>query len=510
MGTNSRYEAEVLKEFRFWLSGSLWVIFCLMLTVIFLFLSSGYASAAPTVRVPITMPTNANLFSSGFGTVASDVLTIESPGVEFIPNASSASRVAATMSEGVAIAESGVVSALKTGLKANAASLAVTATVAGLLAGVDWIYQNSQLQKQGLPAALPVSHVDPASGTYFYANGWDGGQYLSTGQGSCDSGAAAWNALVGAGSSVSSDSFAVDNVSTGSGVCTWTSTVAPAGNHVTSTFPVQRYGSTCAPASSYDSTTGTCVSTVPVGLVPVTDADMSVLDGFVRGKDGTWQRDLINDMCTGTTNFDQCVAVMGGKPYLTGPATVTATPTQTQTQTKNADGTVTTVTTTTSTDYAVVYGTDPSPYADISPTVTTTTGTQTTSPTGTIVSTGTTTTTQTTPSPGASVPADQGSFTDTPFPAVTPFYTQKFPDGFQGVWDKNKAGFDSSSFVTFMHSFVPSFSGSCPTWSMSFDIWSNAHFGSQSFGDLCYIFAIVKTIMLVTAMFTCRALIFGG
>ena len=141
---------------------------------------------------------------------------------------------------------------------------------------------------------------------------------------------------------------------------------------------------------------------------------------------------------------------------------------------------------------------------------TTTTTTTTRDPTGTITGTNTTTGETTTTQPGSGTEIADGTFTDTPFPDVGPFYTQKFPGGFKDVWDKNKAAFDSSPFIEFLHSFVPSFSGSCPSWAMSFDIMPYAHFGSRSFGSLCSIFAIVKVIMLVTAMFTCRSLIFGG
>jgi hypothetical protein len=213
-------------------------------------------------------------------------------------------------------------------------------------------------------------------------------------------------------------------------------------------------------------------------------------------------------MCNGSTNFDACISQMGGLPQLSGPASVTSPTTQSQTKTTAADGSVTTVTTSTSTQWGVTYGTDPSPSMDMTPTTTTTTQTNVKSPQGVTVSDGTTTSTDS-PTTGGQ-PQVAPTFSDSPFPAVSPFYTQKYPGGFQGVWNKNMSTIQTSAFANFLNSFVPNFSGSCPSWSMSFDIWKNAHFGTVSFVSLCSVFSFIKVIMLVTAMFTCRALIFGG
>ena len=45
---------------------------------------------------------------------------------------------------------------------------------------------------------------------------------------------------------------------------------------------------------------------------------------------------------------------------------------------------------------------------------------------------------------------------------------------------------------------------------MSFEIASWASFGTHSFGNQCYVFDFVKVILLVTALFTARAITFGG
>jgi len=138
------------------------------------------------------------------------------------------------------------------------------------------------------------------------------------------------------------------------------------------------------------------------------------------------------------------------------------------------------------------------------------TTTTTTDPDG---NTTTDTTVDTGPVVGAKPEDDadlDGSFTDTPFPEVEPFYEQKYPDGLGGVWAARKAEFEDSAFMDFLGSFVPSFSGSCPAWSFNVNVASWAQFGIHDFQSLCWVFDFVKVVLLVSAAFLCRALIFGG
>ena len=142
---------------------------------------------------------------------------------------------------------------------------------------------------------------------------------------------------------------------------------------------------------------------------------------------------------------------------------------------------------------------------------TNTTTTTTTTKDGQIVSTETQqdTTPPTEPSPEPETEPEY-TFTDSPMPEVPSFYTQKYPDGLSGVWDDAKADFEQSEFMDFLHSFVPSFSGTCPTWSMSFSIGNMASLGSHDFANLCYVFDFIKVCMLLGAVFLSRSLIFGG
>jgi len=89
------------------------------------------------------------------------------------------------------------------------------------------------------------------------------------------------------------------------------------------------------------------------------------------------------------------------------------------------------------------------------------------------------------------------------------YYESEYPDGVQGVWNDFKGQVNQTPFIALANSMNPGWSGgTCPTWSMDF---SGLHLGGiQSFGDLCWIFAIIKAIFIVTALFTARALLFGG
>ena len=42
------------------------------------------------------------------------------------------------------------------------------------------------------------------------------------------------------------------------------------------------------------------------------------------------------------------------------------------------------------------------------------------------------------------------------------------------------------------------------------NIASWANYGYQQFGSICYVLDFVKAILMVSALFLCRALIFGG
>lgn len=237
---------------------------------------------------------------------------------------------------------------------------------------------------------------------------------------------------------------------------------------------------------------------VPSTPVPATVDNLGAVDNFISAADPDWIKRIASEACQGALNPAACISGITNPTYLSGPTTVQGPKTTTTTT-----GPAGTTTTTTDTKWTVTYGPN---YFTYTPHTTITT----TKPDGT---TETSTTTPASDSPDQEEPDnpdEQYSFEDAAFPEVKPFYEQKYPDGLQGVWDQKKSQVDSSEFMSFLSGFVPSFSGSCPAFGLSFHIASWANYGNVSFSSLCYVFDFVKVVLLVSALFLCRALTFGG
>ncbi|UCO99573.1 hypothetical protein LF844_07120 [Metapseudomonas lalkuanensis] len=238
----------------------------------------------------------------------------------------------------------------------------------------------------------------------------------------------------------------------------------------------------------------------------LTEADYNTLDSFVAGQAANWLRDLLKESCEGSTNPQGCYDDLQKQspPSISGPASVVG-PTSTTSGTyTRPDGTTGTTSTTTQTNYNIRYGDN---YFDYDTSVTTTTTKD-----GQQVSEETTTdqgTPEETPSE-EDEPEEQYSFQDAEFPRVDPFYEQKYPDGLEGVWNQRKQDFDNSAFLAFLRSFIPSFSGTCPSWAMSFDLQAMGNFSSHGFNVGCYVFDFIGVVILVTALFTARMVTFGG
>lgn len=244
--------------------------------------------------------------------------------------------------------------------------------------------------------------------------------------------------------------------------------------------------------------------------VDLNETDWGNLDPWLSQQSAAFLTEILKESCTASPSPGACFDSLKKNPMLSGPSSQQAQPiTQTTTQT-NPDGSTSTTSTTSNYSYNYTYGSN---YYDYTTNVTTTTNTD-----GDV-----TTVTTNDQQPSGETPADSEddpqdeqeqeedyTFTDTPFSDVPSFYTQKYPDGLSGVWNDSQADFQDSEFVSFLNSFVPSFSGTCPSWSMSFGIGSMGNFGSHDFMNLCYVFDFVKAIILLGAVFLCRAIIFGG
>lgn len=242
--------------------------------------------------------------------------------------------------------------------------------------------------------------------------------------------------------------------------------------------------------------------------VPVSEQDLSALDPWINKQSAAYLSDLLKEVCEGSNNPAGCYAEMKSSGFLSGPASVAGPRSSTTQSYLKPDGTQGTRVTSTSTDFGIKYGDN---YFDVSPT-TTTTKTEDGTPVSTEIETDTTPLPETPPDPAKpdESPEPQYSFQDTDFPDVEPFYKQQYPDGLKGVWNSKQKEFKDSAFLKFLSGFVPTFSGVCPSFGLDFNIATWAAFGHLDFMSLCWVFDFIKIIMMVTTVFTCRALIFGG
>jgi len=281
------------------------------------------------------------------------------------------------------------------------------------------------------------------------------------------------------------------------GICTYYFKAYADRDETSLTTVLNRRGTDCPAGFNFDPATGVCSSFTPTA---VSNSDIDQLD--LAGKNLDFYTGLMREVCTASSSPDNCYQEMVESSSLSGPATV-AGPSSSSTSTSlNPDGSTTTTTTTTSTQHDLSYGPD---HFDVG-----TKETKTTEVDG--VPTETTITEDTT-APTESPPEEAEeayTFDDTALPEVEPFYEPQYPDGFQGVWDAATADLGASAFVEFLNSFVPSFSGSCPSFSLNLNIASWAAFGTMEFSSLCYVFDFIKIIMLITALFTSRMIMFGG
>ena len=239
---------------------------------------------------------------------------------------------------------------------------------------------------------------------------------------------------------------------------------------------------------------------------PANDAIFDQLETVMSTVDNNeWLREMLKAACADSIAPGRCYEELRERDQLFGPASQLGPKLTTTTTTTNPDGTTSTSTKTTQDKYNYTYSNN---FYDVTTTTTTTTNTN-----------GETTITDTTdaepegqePQPEEEPEEEQEyTFDESELPSVEPFYEQKYPDGLQGVWNSAKSDFDQSAFVSFLNSFVPSFSGTCPAFSMSFAIGNIANFGTHSFGNLCYALDFVKVCIMLGALFLCRSIVFGG
>ena len=271
------------------------------------------------------------------------------------------------------------------------------------------------------------------------------------------------------------------------------------------TVTVLRSGTTCPAGSAYSTQARSCVA--QGAARPFADAEyQSLEDAIARVTNSDWLRDLTKAKCAGSLSPEACYRDLVDRRPNHGPSSQTTPPVSTTTTKTNPDGTSTTTTTTVHNKYDYTYTENDFTYRTTTTTTTTTDGKTTTE----VVADTTDPNTPPLKEPQSEDQEEPIEFTDSEFPQVTPFYEQKYPDGLSGVWNQVSADIGNSAFIGFLKSFVPTFTGTCPTFGLSFNIASWANYGSISFWNMCWIFDFIKMILLVTAVFTARALTFGG
>ena len=391
------------------------------------------------------------------------------------PNYSPASATKLKVKPQIVVPKSNILSALKNGIKTNPGQLALTATVAAAVSAVGWVMspENTSMQiKDGPDTVLGMPYKFLSS----QPDGFTCAYATTNGPGFYDFGPGSNQFIVSANGYTQNGFQYVNNCS--------------------SSIKISLRG--------YESP---AITESP--LRELKDSDLSVLDPWVSQQSAEWLSGLIRDVCNGSLNPGSCYSQMAdrSKDMITGPTVLAGPVTSKTTSSTNPDGSVSTKVESTSTNYSFNYGKN---YFDVDTQKKTTT---------TVDGQPVSETTETDDSPIQDVadtpqeepePEPEYTFEDSPFPEVEPFYEQKYPDGLQGVWDQAKSDIDNSNFLGFLRSFVPSFSGSCPSFGMSFAIGSMANFGTHEFQSLCYVFDFVKVILMVSAVFLARQLTFGG
>lgn len=163
---------------------------------------------------------------------------------------------------------------------------------------------------------------------------------------------------------------------------------------------------------------------------------------------------------------------------------------------------------------------DSTPLSYSGPTVTagnttrTSTTTSTTTNSDGTTSTSTSTTTETTEQGTEGTPQEEPEEapTDTALPAVPTLYTRKYPQGLVGIWNEKKSELNQSQLFTLPGQLLPTGvgGGSCPTWTIPLDMAGFHDWGMADLSVPCWVYDVVKAIVLIGAAILARALIFGG
>lgn len=98
---------------------------------------------------------------------------------------------------------------------------------------------------------------------------------------------------------------------------------------------------------------------------------------------------------------------------------------------------------------------------------------------------------------------------DTPLGDLPKLYDAKYKDGMLGVWKASKPNVQTTPFYQAIASLFPTLGGgTCPAFSLNLNVMPHGMFGVRTIDVSCSVFQVVGLIMLATAAFTARKILF--
>lgn len=90
------------------------------------------------------------------------------------------------------------------------------------------------------------------------------------------------------------------------------------------------------------------------------------------------------------------------------------------------------------------------------------------------------------------------------------WYESAYPDGIVGIWQEHSAALKQTPVFTFLDQFKFEPDGAQPDFQLCFNMGKLGDYGCKSLEVPSVIWAFMKLVILISAAFLCRALIFGG
>lgn len=311
---------------------------CVRWTICICVLCASITSFGAT-RQNVSIPSGSTITSTGTAAKGTGVVSVSVHEGEYIAANNLNKRVPVKVIKTIDYSIPRTINHVKTGLRANLANLVVGGVIAGMVTGLDWVMGEGGkiTKKESSLDGNPVSNAGSSFGP---------DQYCS---------------VYGA-SALGKITIVNNNGSTYAVVAApfkeFQSTWLPQGytQHLSScvgtpTFMWDENGMWPRSGAKLIS-----VSDIKSNEAPLTEADISRIDGYVSGQGADWLRDLIRESCEGSPNPAGCYASLQEQTRTSGPAIVQGgTTTTTGTYTK-PDGVTGTTSTVTNTNFNINYG----------------------------------------------------------------------------------------------------------------------------------------------------------